>query len=98
MDRHTVWLSLDQRVQLVERDKSGIPRHQRNLFNKRALERLSVVAQNATTAADGKTYPVHYFSVDVFISVGYRIKSQRAVQFRQWATSTLKQQLGIAIE
>jgi prophage maintenance system killer protein len=93
MDNETVWLSLDQMVQLFERDKSVISRHLRNLFTEGELVRASVVAKNATTAADGKTYQVDYYNLDVIISVGYRVKSRRGVQFRQWATRTLKQHL-----
>ena len=93
LDKDTVWLSLDQMVGLFERDKSVISRHLRNLFAEGELERKAVVANFATTAADGKTYQVGYYSLDVIISVGYRVKSQRGVQFRQWATNTLKQHL-----
>lgn len=93
LEQETVWLSLDQMVQLFDRDKSVISRHLRNLFSEGELERISVVAKNATTAADGKTYKVDYYNLDVVISVGYRVKSQRGVQFRQWATRTLKQHL-----
>jgi prophage maintenance system killer protein len=93
IDQETVWLSLDQMAQLFDRDKSVISRHLRNLFLEGELERSSVVAKNATTAADSKTYQVDYYNLDVMISVGYRIKSLRGVQFRQWATRTLKQHL-----
>lgn len=93
MDKETVWLSLDQMVQLFERDKSVISRHLHNVFSEGELDRPAVVAKNATTAADGKTYQVDYYNLDVIISVGYRVKSQRGVQFRQWATRTLKQHL-----
>lgn len=55
--------------------------------------RPAVVAKNATTAADGKIYQVEYFNLDVIISIGYRVKSQRGVQFRQWATKLLNQHL-----
>ena len=93
VDKDTVWLSLDQMVRLFERDKSVISRHLRNLFVEGELERDAVVAKFATTAADGKTYQVDYYNLDVAISVGYRVKSQRGVQFRQWATRTLKEHL-----
>lgn len=93
LDQETVWLSLDQMTNLFGRDKSVISRHINNIFKESELVRDSVVAKNATTAADGKTYQVDYFNLDVIISVGYRIKSQRGVQFRQWATQTLKQHL-----
>ena len=89
-DKETVWLSLDQMVELFSRDKSTISRHIRNLFNEGELDKNSVVAKIATTASDGKTYQVDYFNLDVIISVGYRVKSKRGVQFRIWATSILK--------
>ncbi|MDN3523945.1 virulence protein RhuM/Fic/DOC family protein [Halomonas sabkhae] len=93
LQQETVWLSLDQMVALFERDKSVISRHIRNVFREGELERQAVVAKFATTASDGKVYQVDYFNLDVIISVGYRIKSQRGVQFRKWATSVLRQHL-----
>ena len=89
-DKETVWLSLDQMAELFSRDKSTISRHIRNMFNEGELDKNSVVAKFATTASDGKTYQVDYFNLDVIISVGYRVKSKRGVQFRIWATSILK--------
>ncbi len=89
----TVWLSLNRIADLFERDKSVISRHIANIFDDRELAEDSVVANFATTAADGKTYQVEYFNLDVIISVGYRVKSRRGVQFRQWATRTLKEHL-----
>ncbi|WP_444999571.1 RhuM family protein [Halomonas mongoliensis] len=93
LDRETAWLSLDQMTRLFGRDKSVISRHIGNVFKERELDRSSVVAKNATTAADGKTYQVDFYNLDVIISVGYRVKSQRGVQFRQWATQVLKDHL-----
>ncbi len=93
VDQDTAWLSLDQMAALFDRDKSVISRHIRNVFKEGELERGSVVAKNATTASDGKTYQVEYFNLDVIISVGYRVKSPRGVQFRQWATRVLKEHL-----
>ncbi|GLR70241.1 hypothetical protein GCM10007852_11490 [Agaribacter marinus] len=89
----TVWLSLDQMTVLFDRNKSTVSRHINNIFNDDELERNSVVAKNATTAKDSKTYLVDYFNLDVIISVGYRVKFQQDVKFRQWATRTLKQHL-----
>ena len=71
----TVWLSLQQLADLFERDKSGISRHLSNIFKEGELDREAVVAKNATTAADGKTYQVEYFNLDVIISVGYCVNS-----------------------
>ncbi len=87
----TVWLTLDQMSTLFERDKSTISRHIKNVFDEGELERNSVVAKFATTASDGKEYQVDYYNLDVIISVGYRVKSQRGVQFRQWATKRLNE-------
>ena len=87
----TVWLSLDQLSVLFERNKSTISRHLKNIFEEGELERDSVVAKIATTAADGKTYQVDYYNLDAIISLGYRVQSRIATQFRRWATERLKE-------
>ncbi|MBQ3677571.1 MAG: virulence RhuM family protein [Bacteroidales bacterium] len=87
----TVWLSLDLMAELFQRDKSTISRHIKNIFSEGELSPNSVVANFATTAADGKTYQVEYYNLDVIISVGYRVKSQRGTQFRIWATKRLNE-------
>ena len=87
----SVWLTLDQMATLFERDKSTISRHIKNVFAEGELERNSVVANFATTATDGKEYQVDYYNLDVIISVGYRVKSFRGTQFRQWATKRLNE-------
>ena len=87
----TVWLSLDLMAELFQRDKSTISRHIKNIFSEGELSPNSVVAKFATTAADGKTYQVDYYNLDVIISVGYRVKSVRGTQFRIWATQRLKE-------
>ncbi len=93
LERESVWLSLNQLADLFERDKSVVSRHLRNVFKEGELERSAVVAKNATTAADGKTYQVEYFNLDAIISVGYRVNSLRGTQFRIWATNVLRQHL-----
>ncbi len=90
LEQDTVWLSLNQIADLFRRDKSVISRHLRNVFKERELDRKSVVAFFATTAADGKSYQVEYFNLDAIISVGYRVNSKRGTQFRIWATKVLK--------
>ena len=99
-DGDTVWLSIDQMAELFQRDKSTISRHIKNIFAEGELKREAVVANFATTAADGKTYQVNYYNLDVIISVGYRVKSQRGVQFRIWATGILKEYMrkGFALD
>ena len=93
IENETVWLNQDQMSELFQRDKSTISRHIKNIFDEGELDRNSVVAKNATTATDGKTYDVEYYSLDVIISVGYRVKSLRGTQFRIWANSILKEYL-----
>jgi hypothetical protein len=92
-DKETVWLSQAQMCELFERERSVITKHINNIFKDGELERDSVCAKFAHTASDGKTYSIQSFNLDVVISVGYRVKSQRGVQFRQWATNVLKQHL-----
>ncbi|MBI2041745.1 MAG: virulence protein RhuM/Fic/DOC family protein [Candidatus Nealsonbacteria bacterium] len=93
LKKETVWLSLDQMAFLFNRDKSVISRHIKNIFQEKELNKNSVVAKFATTAADGKIYQVDYYNLDAIISVGYRIKSQNGVRFRIWASKILKQYL-----
>ncbi len=99
-DGDTVWLSKAQMAELFQRDKSTISRHIKNVFSEGELVRESVVANFATTAADGKTYQVDYYNLDVIISVGYRVKSKRGTQFRIWATNILKEYMrkGFALD
>ena len=87
----TVWLSLDQLSLLFQRNKSTISRHLKNIFEDGELDRNSVVANYATTAADGKAYRVDYYNLDAIIAVGYRVRSNVGTQFRQWATALLKE-------
>lgn len=91
MVNETVWLSLNQMADLFQRDKSTISKHISNVFEEGELSPDSVVANFATTAADGKTYQVDYYNLDVIISVGYRVKSLRGTQFRIWATQRLRE-------
>lgn len=91
LEQESVWLSLDQMAILFDRDKSVISRHIGNVFKEKELNKKSVVAKFATTAADGKIYQVDYYNLDVIISIGYRVKSQNGVRFRIWASKILKQ-------
>ena len=89
----TVWLTADQMAELFQRNKSTISRHIKNVFESGELRQDSVVAFFATTASDGKVYQVAYYNLDMIISVGYRVNSNRGVQFRIWATQVLKEYL-----
>jgi hypothetical protein len=93
VENETVWLTQEQMSLLFGRDQSVIARHIGNIFKEGELDRISVHAKNAYTAADGKTYQVSFYNLDVVISVGYRVKSIQGTRFRQWATSVLKDYL-----
>lgn len=96
LDNETVWLNLMQLTELFQRDKSVISRHINNLFAEKELERNSTVANFATVQKEGNREikrDVEFFNLDVIISVGYRIKSQRGTQFRIWANTILKDYL-----
>lgn len=89
VNNSTVWLNRNQLSELFERDVKTIGKHINNAL-KEELDN-SVVANFATTASDGKTYWVEHYNLDMIISVGYRVKSNRGVEFRKWANKVLKQ-------
>ena len=93
INQETVWLSIDEMAILFDRDKSVIGKHIRNIFKEEELLKESVWAKFAYTASDNKVYQVDYYNLDVIISVGYRVKSLRGTQFRQWANKVLKDYL-----
>lgn len=88
-DKETVWLNRKQIAILFDRDVKPIGKHINNALKEELNS--SVVAKFATTASDGKTYKVDYYNLDMIISVGYRVKSQRGIAFRKWATAILKE-------
>ncbi|MDX9800232.1 MAG: RhuM family protein [Spirochaetia bacterium] len=92
VEKETVWLNRQQIADLFDRDIKTIGKHISNVL-KEELKGLSVVAKFATPAADGKTYQVEHYNLDMIISVGYRVKSQRGIQFRIWANEVLKDYL-----
>ncbi len=85
----TVWLNRHQIAMLFNRDIKTIGKHIANSL-KEELRLVSVVAKFATTATDGKIYQVEYYNLDMIISIGYRVKSDRGIQFRVWANKVLK--------
>lgn len=87
----SVWLTQKAMQDLFDRSKSTVSEHISNVFKEGELDENQVVRKFRTTADDGKDYEVSYYNLDVIISVGYRIKSQRGTQFRIWATKTLKE-------
>ncbi len=93
VENETVWLNQAQMVDLFQSTKQNISLHINNIFKEGELQRNSVVKEYLTTASDGKRYRTKYYSLDVIISVGYRVKSLRGTQFRQWANKVLKEYL-----
>jgi len=93
LKKETVWLNLNQMADLFERDKSVISRHIRNIYQEGELKSTSTVAKFATVQKEGGRFierEIDFYNLDVIISVGYRVKSQRGTQFRIWATQVLK--------
>lgn len=93
LEDETVWLTQQQMAELLQTTKQNISLHTSNIFKEKELEKDSVVKDSLTTAQDGKKYRTKYYSLDVIISVGYRVKSMRGTQFRQWANKVLKEYL-----
>ena len=92
MEEETVWLNRKQMATLFNRDKKTVGKHVNNAL-KEELAGFPVVAKFATTADDGKNYQTEYYNLDMILSVGYRVKSKRGIEFRRWATSVLKDYL-----
>jgi len=93
LEEETVWLSQKQLADLFESERSVVTKHINNVFKTKELQKNSVCAKFAHTAADGKTYQVNFYNLDMIIAVGYRINSKRGTQFRIWATTILKDHL-----
>lgn len=87
----TVWLTQAQLVELFQSSKSNISEHIKHIFEEGELDEISVVRKFRTTAADGKSYSVTHYNLDMIISLGYRVKSKIATNFRRWATERLKE-------
>lgn len=87
----TVWLSQQQLCELYNTSKANVSEHIKHIFEDGELEEESVVRKFRTTAADGKSYNVTYYNLDMIISLGYRIRSVIATHFRRWATERLKE-------
>ena len=93
LEDETVWLTQAQMAELFQTSKQNVSLHMNNIFKEKELSPNSVVKDSLTTATDGKKYRVKYYNLDVIISVGYRVKSIRGTQFRQWANKVLKDYL-----
>lgn len=93
VENETVWLTQAQMTELFQTTRNNITLHIRNIFKEGELEESSVCKESLLTAADGKRYKTKFYSLDVIISVGYRVKSIRGTQFRIWANKILKDYL-----
>lgn len=89
----TVWLTQAQLVELYQTSKSNLSEHIKHIFEEGELDEKSVVRNFRTTASDGKTYNTKFYNLDMIISLGYRVKSIVATQFRRWATELIKEYL-----
>lgn len=87
----TIWSSQKEMARLFDVGIPAISKHLSNIFEESELDRYSVISKMETTATDGKNYQVDYYNLDAIISVGYRVNSQKATKFRQWATSVLRE-------
>ncbi|MDE6264973.1 MAG: virulence RhuM family protein [Paramuribaculum sp.] len=93
LENETVWLTQAQMTELFQTTRNNITLHIRNIFKEGELDEKSVCKESLLTAADGKRYRTKFYSLDVIISVGYRVKSLRGTHFRQWANKVLKDYL-----
>lgn len=93
LSEETVWLTQRQLSDLFDKNIRTISEHINNAFKEGELAEDSVIRNFRITAADGKTYDTKHYNLDVIISVGYRVRSKRGTEFRQWATSVLKEHL-----
>ena len=91
MQDETVWLTQQQLVELYQSSKSNVNEHIKHIFEEGELDEEAVVRKFRTTASDGKNYNVIHYNLDMIISLGYRIKSSIATQFRRWATERIKE-------
>lgn len=89
----TVWLTQAQIAELFATTRQNASLHLKNLFEEGELSADSVVKESLTTAADGKAYPTLWYSLEAILAVGYRVRSPRGIQFRQWATTRLREYL-----
>lgn len=93
VEDETVWLTQSQMSELFQTTRNNITLHVSNIFKEKELVEFSVSKESLLTAADGKKYKTRFYNLDMIISVGYRVKSQRGIQFRIWASSVLKDYL-----
>src|SRR3989344_5044768 len=89
-NKETLWATQAQIAEMFAAERSVVTKHIRNILKDKELDERSGCANFAHTAEDGKTYHVQHYNLDVILAVGYRTNSIKAIQFRQWATKTLR--------
>jgi hypothetical protein len=93
IEGQTVWLTQLEIAELFQTTKQNVSLHAKNIFEDGELVEHSVVKESLTTAADGKRYQTKLYNLDLILAIGYRVRSPRGVQFRQWASTHLKEYL-----
>ncbi|RLA00930.1 MAG: hydroxyacid dehydrogenase, partial [Gammaproteobacteria bacterium] len=93
VDGDTVWLTQLEIADLFQTTKQNVSLHSKNIFKDQELDENSVVKDSLTTAADGKRYKTRFYNLDLILAIGYRVRSPRGAQFRQWASTHLKEYL-----
>lgn len=91
VEGQTIWLTQAEIAELFQTTKQNVSLHAKNIFEEEELRPDSVVKESLTTAADGKNYLTQFYSLDLILAIGYRIRSPRGTQFRQWATTHLSE-------
>lgn len=91
VEGETIWLSQSEIAELFQTTKQNVSLHAKNIFEDKELRENSVVKESLTTAADGKNYRTKLYNLDLILAIGYRVRSPRGVQFRQWASTHLKE-------
>jgi len=96
LEKETIWLALNEIATLFDTNKSGVSRHIKNIYKNKELNKKATVAKIATVQKEGSRgikRNIEYYNLDIILSVGYRVNSKQATQFRVWATRTLKQHI-----
>ena len=96
IEEESAWLTQAQMTELFQTTKQNVRLHINNCFKEGELDKCTVVKDSLTTASDGKKYKTKYYNLDVIISVGYRVKSKRGVEFRKWANRRVVREQGIS--
>ncbi|MEX0742058.1 MAG: RhuM family protein [Phycisphaeraceae bacterium] len=91
VEGETIWLTQLEIAELFQTTKQNVSLHAKNIFEEGELSRDSVVKESLTTAADGKQYRTQQYNLDLILAIGYRVRSPRGTQFRQWATTHLRE-------